>query len=239
MQGLLSKSREGCLRRLGQAGRLGLEARAVDIVADQRMADMGHMDADLVRAAGLQPAVEQARDRLAVRSRRSVSSTCQWVIASRPPARTATLVARSRVAAERRVDGALRAVGRAPDEGQIAALQRPGAAMVGELGGQRLMGARRSWRRPSGRWCPCRADARCPAACTPPMPERLSPQWAISALTSVPVAVAGGGMHDQPGRLVDDDELVVLVDDVERDVLALRLGRLRPAARRPRLSRRH
>ena len=48
---------------------------------------------------------------------------------------------------------------------------------------------------------------------TPPMPERLSPQWAISALTSVPVAVPGAGMHDQPGRLVDDDEVGVLVDD--------------------------
>ena len=62
------------------------------------------------------------------------------------------------------------------------------------------------------------------------MPDRLSPQWAISALTSVPVAVAGGRMHHQPRRLVDDDQLVVLVDDVERDVFGRRLGRLVAAA---------
>ena len=63
-----------------------------------------------------------------------------------------------------------------------------------------------------------------PGRRTPPMPDRLSPQWAISALTSVPVAVAGGGMHDQARRLVDDDDLVVLVDDVERDVSRLRVA---------------
>ena len=39
--------------------------------------------------------------------------------------------------------------------------------------------------------------------------------------------VAGAGMHDQPGWLVDDDQLGVLVEDVERDVLALRFGWLR------------
>ena len=66
-----------------------------------------------------------------------------------------------------------------------------------------------------------------PGRLTPPMPDRLSPQWAISALTSVPVAWPGGRMHHQAGRLVDDDDVVVLVDDVERDALALGLGRLR------------
>ena len=36
--------------------------------------------------------------------------------------------------------------------------------------------------------------------------------------------VAGGGMHDQPLRLVDDDDVVILEHDIERDVLAFRLG---------------
>ena len=36
--------------------------------------------------------------------------------------------------------------------------------------------------------------------------------------------VARGRMHHEAGRLVDDDDVVVLVDDVERDILALRLG---------------
>ena len=36
--------------------------------------------------------------------------------------------------------------------------------------------------------------------------------------------VAGGGMDHQPARLVDDDDRIVLVDDIERDRLRLRLG---------------
>ena len=39
--------------------------------------------------------------------------------------------------------------------------------------------------------------------------------------------IAGRRMHDQAGRLVDDDQLGVLVDDVERDRLRLRGRRLR------------
>ena len=34
--------------------------------------------------------------------------------------------------------------------------------------------------------------------------------------------VAGGGMDDHAGRLVDDDEIRVLIDDVEVEVLGLR-----------------
>ena len=38
------------------------------------------------------------------------------------------------------------------------------------------------------------------------------------------VDIAGAGMHDEAGRLVDDDDGVVLVSDIERDCLGLRLG---------------
>jgi len=37
--------------------------------------------------------------------------------------------------------------------------------------------------------------------------------------------VSRGGVHDEALRLVDDDDVVVLEDDIERDVLALRFGR--------------
>ncbi len=39
------------------------------------------------------------------------------------------------------------------------------------------------------------------------------------------VQIAGRGMHHEPRLLVDDDEIVVLVEDDERNVLRLRLGR--------------
>ena len=45
---------------------------------------------------------------------------------------------------------------------------------------------------------------------------QLSPQWAISALTSVTVQLPGRDGR-RGGRLVDDDEIVVLVDHDERD----------------------
>ena len=56
-------------------------------------------------------------------------------------------------------------------------------------------------------------SSRCtmPGRRTPPMPDRLSPQWAISALTSVPLSWPAAGWTTRPGRLVDDDEVVVLV----------------------------
>ena len=60
------------------------------------------------------------------------------------------------------------------------------------------------------------------------MPESVPPQWCSSALTSVPVGRARRGMHHEPGRLVDDDEIGVLVDDLKGD----RLGRRRRSARR-------
>ena len=55
-----------------------------------------------------------------------------------------------------------------------------------------------------------------PGRLTPPTPERLAPQWRISALTSVPWRMAGRGMDDEAGGLVEDDEMLVLEHDGER-----------------------
>src|SRR5258708_40061726 len=45
---------------------LGLEMRAIDGIAHQRIADMGQMYPDLVSAAGLELTGQERRDRLAV-----------------------------------------------------------------------------------------------------------------------------------------------------------------------------
>src|SRR5438270_14091712 len=51
-------------------------------------------------------------------------------------------VARARVAIDRAIDAAMRAVGRPPDKREIAALERRAAtAVIGELCSQRSMGA--------------------------------------------------------------------------------------------------
>ena len=99
---------------------------------------------------------------------------------------------------------------------------------------------------PPGRWCATSDFAttsrpevslsiRCtiPGRSRPPIPESVPPQWCSSAFTSVPSGAPGRGMHHEARRLVDDDEIGVLVDDVERD----RLGRRAPIG--PGAGRRH
>jgi GNAT superfamily N-acetyltransferase len=37
------------------------------------------------------------------------------------------------------------------------------------------------------------------------------------------IIIAGGGMHDQPGRLVDHQQMIVFMNDGERDILGDRI----------------
>ena len=127
---------------------------------------------------------------------------------------------RMRMAVDRRIDGAARPVRHAPDEGEIAAPHRAGAAVVGELRGQRLMCARSFLATTISPVVSLSSRCTMPGRLTPPIPERLAPQWAISAFTKRAGLVAGGGMHHEASGLVDDDDVVVLIDDIERDILA-------------------
>ena len=71
-----------------------------------------------------------------------------------------------------------------------------------------------------------------PGRLTPPMPERLVAAVGDQRVDERADGVAGGGVHDEACRLVDDDEVGVLVDDVERDRLGLAGSPARAAARR-------
>jgi hypothetical protein len=60
-------------------------------------------------------------------------------------------------------------------------------------------------------------------------PDAADPRQAGAAMGDQRVdqragLMARGRMHDKPPRLVDDDDVVILVDDVERDSFALGLG---------------
>ena len=144
--------------------------------------------------------------------------------ASRPPSRTAIF---SRAWGCRSIGASTVPrwpVGHAPDEGQVAAPHLAGAAVVGELLGQRLMRAvvLGHHHQPGGVLVEPVHDAR-------PLARRrcrtgCAPQWAISALTSVPVSWPAAGCTTRPVGLVDDDDVVVLIDDIERDILAGGLG---------------
>src|SRR5229473_3529563 len=120
MQGLSAKGFQRGAGSGRELSSLGLETRAVNVVAEQRMADGGEVDADLVRAARLQPAGEQARDRLPLAAAIAfehlpMRDRCATALAHGHP------FARVRMAPDRLVDGAAGALRRAPDESQIAA----------------------------------------------------------------------------------------------------------------------
>src|SRR5262247_1314105 len=109
MQSLSSKGCErisGCFR---EPGGFGLETRSVDRIAHQRVADMGEMDTDLVGPAGLQLAAQEARDRLAVGSRKGLELLPMGNGVAAIGAH-GHLVAGVGMAAERLVDGAAGAV---------------------------------------------------------------------------------------------------------------------------------
>ena len=129
-------------------------------------------------------------------------------------------------AAKRRVHRSGRPRRNVPDQRVVGALQVAGASMVGE----------------GLPTTPCARASVFAATITPlvslssrcTMPGPLDPANAgkrIAAMMDQRIdqragPVAGAGMHDEPHRLVDHDQLVVLIEDVERDIFALRLRRL-------------
>ena len=156
------------------------------------------------------------------------SCTSQWVIASRPPSRTAIF---SRACGWRSIGASTVPrwrFGTSPGKRQIAAPHRAGAAVIGELRGQRLWAQVVLGRhhQPGGVLVEPVHDAGAAdaadagQACAAMGDQRVDQRAGL---------VAGGGMHDQALRLVDDDDVVVLVDDIERDSFpfGLRRGRWR------------
>src|SRR3954468_6936635 len=132
MQGLSCKGIKGLACVFGQQDGLGPETRPVGVVAEQRMPDMGQMHPDLMRPPGLQPAGGQGGDRFAVVS---VVFLKQFPVCNglTPILPDSLLVACVGVAAERRLDGPLRPVRRAPDESQVLAFEVAGSPMIGKL----------------------------------------------------------------------------------------------------------
>ena len=127
------------------------------------------------------------------------SWTSQWVTALRPPPRTAIL---SREwDADRSTHRLCRVAGPAPPRRRRSShANSPGAAVIGELLGQRFVCAVVLGRhhQPGGVLVEPVHDA---GRITPPIPDRLAPQWAISALTSVPVSWPAAGCTTSPAGL--------------------------------------
>ena len=117
-----------------------------------------------------------------------------------------------------RAGGALR---RPPDEGEICALEGAIAAVIGELGGEVLMGEirLRDDHQPGRTLVEPVHDARPNDAADPGEPGTAMGDEGIDERARL---VAGGRVNDEASGLVEDDEILVLVDDVERDALCAR-----------------
>ncbi len=134
------------------------------------------------------------------------------------------------MAADRRIDRACLRGRRAPDEREIDALEPAAPAMVRELLGERAV-----------RLVGLGHDQQ-PARVLVEAVHDAGPRHAADARQALAamgdqrvderaVRVARARMHDEPRRLVDDDQRVVLVDHVERDGFAAQCGLLRSAGR--------
>ena len=58
-----------------------------------------------------------------------------------------------------------------------------------------------------------------PGRATPPMPDSAAAAMVEQRVDQRAVEIARGGMDDQPGGLVDHDQMLVLEHDDERDIL--------------------
>src|SRR5260370_42177315 len=108
---------------------LGFEMRAIDAVAQQRMADMGEVHPDLMGAPGLELAGQERRDRLALAPVEGfldlpMGNGLAAAFAHRP------FLSGMRMPVDRRVDGAALAGGAAPYRGHVGAPPPSRGALV-------------------------------------------------------------------------------------------------------------
>ena len=178
-----------------------------------------------MRPAGFQPAGDQAGDRFAVGALEGLESTPS---ASPPRGRSG-----GPPSCRGRADAGRSAHRCGPSGGRARPRRRRGSrAATGRCGHGRRTARPAPCARASVLATTIRPvvslSSRCtmPGRRTPPMPERLSPQCAISAFTSVPVQFPAAGCTTRPAGLSMTIRCVVLVDDIERDRFAFRLGGL-------------
>ena len=176
------------------------------------MADRRHVHAHLVGSAGFQPALDQRRiaqdvepfpvryRALAAACPRRSRSSCGWPTSGRAAHRSCPRPPSARPRRSR--DSADRCCAR-------------------RTASPALRARRRSWRPPAAPTCPCRCGGRCPGRATPPIPDRLPPQWWSNALTRVPSRLPAAGWTTSPAGLSTTSRCSSSNTIVERDVLRL------------------
>ena len=181
--------------------------RAVDRVAQDRVANMGHVDADLVGAARFQAAAD-------------VGEPAQ-VLQHLPVGHGGAAVEHHShffSVAAAAADGGVHGAGKLPESARADGFVGPGQGVVGKLGGEEKMGRVVFGSDDQARGVP--VDAVDDAG--PLFPAHAGKAVAAVAQQGVDqraVAVARGGVDHHARGLVDHDHVLVLIDHVQRDVL--------------------
>ena len=134
VKGLSIQGLDGVPDIVGHRIDLGCKCRAVNSVADQGMADMGHVHADLMGAAGFELAFGLGDGPfLVIEAAFDAKMGDGLAAVARQDRLPETVV---RVAPNHGFDSADQRVGDAPHKGGIGTLERTGSTMIGELGGE-------------------------------------------------------------------------------------------------------
>lgn len=205
---------------LGELTGAGGKVGAIDGISQKRVADMGHVDADLVSTAGLQNTAHEARDR---NSRTFGQGLQDFVVRNRmfALAHHGHLLPIGLLASQRGIDRSLAPFRHSPHNRLIGTLHASVPPMGRELlteAGMRLI---------------CLGDHHeAGGLLVEPVNDTGAAHTAnageaVAAMGDKGVdqgagPVTGSRMHDQPGRLVDYNDLIVLKNHIKRNVFAAR-----------------
>ncbi len=218
VEGLAPEGREGRLPLLRKSRHLRLEGGPIDGIAKERMPQMGEVNADLMGASGLQPAADQAG--LTVSFQHCVVGNRIAPDLFGYHGDLLAIMPRPGEACPDRAGGRVRF---APGEGEIGAFEGARAAVVGELSREAVM-----------RTVVLRHDDQAAGVLVESVDDAGAAHAADAGQAGTAMGdegidegaagMAWGRMDHQPRRLVDDDEVVILVSDGEGDILRSRYG---------------
>ncbi len=222
MQGLSPQSLDLGTGSGAQKGRFGPVASAIQLIANQRHADRGHVNPDLMGTTGFKAATHQTCQRhiffSGPKGFKALKMSDRHTPIPCPYGLTQAVIG---MAAKRFVDNPFSPHRRAPDKSQIGPQKRAGAAMVGKLVRKRLM--RRVGlgdnQKPAGVFIEAMNNSR-PA-------HTANARKAAAAMGQKRVhqraaLMARRRMHHQTRRFFNDDNRVIFKNDIKGNGLSFR-----------------
>ncbi len=227
MKSLAAQQFQGFPGLRGELAAARLKSYGVDRIAHNGVADVGQMNPDLMSTPGFEFRGEAATPAACRRYPSSTSVTSKCVTAWRPasPFTTAMRVRLAELRPDAGLDGADAAARRAPHEGEVCAPQAAVGAVGRKLLGEAVMRGVRLGHHEQARSLFVEAVNNARALDAADTGEAVA-AMGDERIDERAAGVAGRGVNDEPCRLVDNDEVSILVSDRERDDFALRLRRL-------------